>query len=150
MKLLQLGYGPLHPIKVENGFGDKVKPEDLEHHGIKGMQWGVRRFQKKDGTRTAEGKIREKRKLDVKTRRLLSDGDLKKYVERLEMEKKLKTLTKEDLNSGRTKTLQILGNIGKTAVTAAGGAVATYAIRAALQGHFDPKEAAKFIVPKKK
>lgn len=28
----------------------------LAHHGIKGMKWGVRRYQNKDGTLTAEGK----------------------------------------------------------------------------------------------
>lgn len=31
----------------------------LEHHGIKGQRWGVRRFQREDGTRTAAGKKRE-------------------------------------------------------------------------------------------
>lgn len=31
----------------------------LEHHGIKGQRWGVRRFQRKDGTRTAAGKARQ-------------------------------------------------------------------------------------------
>lgn len=33
--------------------------EMLYHHGIKGMKWGVRRYQNKDGTLTAEGKRRK-------------------------------------------------------------------------------------------
>lgn len=32
--------------------------EELYHHGIKGMKWGVRRFQKKDGSLTPAGKKR--------------------------------------------------------------------------------------------
>lgn len=34
--------------------------EDLQHHGIKGQKWGVRRFQRPDGTRTPAGKARER------------------------------------------------------------------------------------------
>ena len=30
----------------------------LAHHGIKGMKWGVRRYQNEDGTLTAAGKKR--------------------------------------------------------------------------------------------
>ena len=29
---------------------------ELYHHGIKGMKWGVRRYQNKDGTLTNAGK----------------------------------------------------------------------------------------------
>lgn len=34
------------------------KNEHLEHHGILGMKWGVRRFQNEDGSLTALGKDR--------------------------------------------------------------------------------------------
>lgn len=37
-----------------------ITSESLEHHGIKGQRWGVRRYQNTDGTRTAEGKKRER------------------------------------------------------------------------------------------
>lgn len=33
---------------------------ELKHHGILGQKWGVRRYQNKDGTKTNEGKERER------------------------------------------------------------------------------------------
>lgn len=40
----------------------------LQHYGVKGMKWGVRRHQKKDGTRTTEGKKRNRKLAEVSNR----------------------------------------------------------------------------------
>lgn len=37
---------------------DYLKTKELYHSGIKGMRWGVRRFQNEDGSLTEEGKKR--------------------------------------------------------------------------------------------
>lgn len=45
---------------------------ELKHHGVKGMKWGVRRYQNKDGTLTNTGKKR-KLKYEEDLDRLNSD-----------------------------------------------------------------------------
>ena len=44
-------------MTIKHGVSKK-KNDYLEHHGIKGMKWGVRRYQNADGTLTAAGKKR--------------------------------------------------------------------------------------------
>ena len=40
----------------QNDWWEHQKNRALCHSGIKGMKWGVRRYQNKDGTLTAAGK----------------------------------------------------------------------------------------------
>ena len=52
-KNLLIAYSRIQKLGFEN-----MHEPYLTHHGIKGQRWGIRRFQKKDGTLTAAGKRR--------------------------------------------------------------------------------------------
>lgn len=135
----------------------------LFHHGIKGMKWGVRRFQNKDGSRTAAGKKREKtisadeqersnRKSEVKNRRIMSSDDLRKKIERLKLEKEYKNLIKDDIAPGRKFVSEVLASGAKKAIPVMVAGTLAYAVKAAMTKEFDIKEAANYIAanPNKK
>ena len=52
--------------------------DELYHHGIKGMKWGVRRFQRKDGSLTSAGKKRYLDDPSVKNSKVKMDAARKK------------------------------------------------------------------------
>ena len=62
----------------------------LQHHGVKGMRWGVRRYQNKDGTLTAAGKRRAERDMSD-----LSNTKKKQYQPNADK------WVKDDLNRSR-------------------------------------------------
>lgn len=92
---------------------------ELYHHGIKGQRWGIRRFQKKDGSLTPAGKKRYDDGND-------SSNNVKKkskYRENLENKYMEKGLTRENAvkaANDKIRTQKILGVVGAVTVAAAG------------------------------
>lgn len=78
----------------------KVYNDELYHWGVKGMKWGVRRYQNKDGTLTSEGKKHYSQDHEDYTRahtkksvREMSDSELNARINRLQKEQQYERLT---------------------------------------------------------
>lgn len=102
---------------------------ELYHHGTKGMKWGVRRYQNKDGSLTPAGKKRYggdeihedyKRVHDRKSVKVMSDKELRERLNRLNMEKQYNQLSGADINRGKKyvdKALKTAAGVGAAAGT---------------------------------
>lgn len=112
-----------------------VHDDTLEHHGIKGQKWGVRRYQNEDGTRTAAGKKREQSRSNEsahddynkahsgKSVKDMSDAELRNHLNRLQMEKQYSQLTSSDTSKGKKfvsdamKVATTVATVSTTALT---------------------------------
>ena len=96
----------------------------LQHAGIKGMKWGVRRYQNTDGTLTAAGRKRYGHDDYIKAHsrksiKSMSDAELRERNNRLQMEVNYRDL-KSKTNRGNRAIKAFIGTAGTiTAVTAA-------------------------------
>lgn len=82
--------------------GNFVNEDELYHWGIKGMKWGVRRYQNADGSLTAAGKKRKKAKYSDEAKSM-STEELRRKVNRLNNEQRYAELTKSS-SSAVSKT----------------------------------------------
>jgi hypothetical protein len=91
----------------------------LEHHGILGMKWGVRRNKSQILRTGASSKRKSENKKNVKD---MSDDELRKVVNRLQMERQYSQLSEGNVGRGREYVKKII----KTGTTVA--AVTTTAL----------------------
>lgn len=91
----------------------------LMHFGVKGMRWGVRNAESRKRIAREESEdyssTKNLRKQPVST---LSNAELKKINERIQLEQTYKQLTAKDVSKGQAATTKFLGKVGNMAVTA--------------------------------
>ncbi len=106
---------------------------ELMHHGILGMKWGVRRYQNKDGSLTPAGKKRAKSETpphedyskthSKKSVKNMSDAELRSRINRYQMEQQYNRISENNVKKGREyvntaiKAGATVASVTKTAIT---------------------------------
>ena len=104
-----------------NDFNDIRGSDELLHYGVKGMKWGVRRYQNKDGTLTAEGKKRVMYRNRTK-RAWQTHDDVEKIYNSLDSTQKFYVVDDQDakqyatIEDGANLAKRILKKIGNEPV----------------------------------
>lgn len=87
----------------------------LEHVGVKGMRWGVR---KSSGTNKVRTNKRGGRAYDISK---MSNKDLRNVVKRMELEKQYNELNKKSASEGKIFAKKQLLKVGEMSIAAAVG-----------------------------
>lgn len=101
----------------------KYNNNELYHHGIKGMKWGVRRSRAQLGYSSGPRKTKKQaQKVSSKQQRKeamkkMSDAELRSRINRIQMEKQYMQLTEPQLSPGKKFVKDVLTNAAKQTVT---------------------------------
>ena len=94
-----------------------LEADDVEHYGVKGMKWGVRKQRPSSGrkrpssgprAKTGSQSNAPKAKPKKKSVKSMTDEEIRKKIQRLELEKRLRDLTPDDRSRGK----RIISRIG--------------------------------------
>lgn len=114
---------------------------ELYHFGIKGMRWGVRRYQNPDGSLTNAGKKRLKKGQtsneetdssnktstkysSTKTVKDMSDDELRQAINRIQLEQQYKNLSPKNVSKGKKFVDTVTNDVLKPAAIDMGKQVA--------------------------
>lgn len=143
------------------------KDNELAHHGVKNMKWGVRRYQNRDGSLTPAGKKRylaasKKKKTINKTKssgskssgksisideriKNMSDADLKALALRIDNETKVKAylVSKQKVSVGKKFVDKMLKPAIEEAATNATKKVVNSVVNSVVDSMLDSKKKSK-------
>lgn len=114
----------------------------LEHHGIVGMKWGVRRYQNYDGSLTAAGKRRyDTGKTGQSSNSIsdMSDDELRRKLNRINMEDQYRAALAKRNPQKNSRVTKLLADLGEQAVRS----FAQKGIEKLVKQAFDGKEVDK-------
>lgn len=150
------------PLKMSQIADYADVPDFLEHYGVKGMRWGVRKERGRSSRSEKKQDDREPNKtidINIGPRHhskvsKMSDAELRQRIERLQLEQRLKDLESgkpaQTVAKGKSFSQRLMEEAGSTAMKIAVTAVATAATAAAMKAVTGRASKVKVPPPPKK